>query len=178
MFKKLLFITALIFVSTSVATVAQPKIGYMSTQKVLANLPQRNKIQKELQSYAQKERQKYSQRATAYRQALTKFQKNKSSLSQSQLKSRQQKLASMRTSLNKYGNKIQNEIQQRQDSLLSPIFQNINNAIQSIAKKHNLDFVLNKSTRSGDNIIYYAADNQIDITQEVINRLTSSNSTK
>jgi Skp family chaperone for outer membrane proteins len=57
--------------------------------------------------------------------------------------------------------------------LVAPLLQNVDDAIAAVAKKQGLDFVLDKSSQGGNSIVLYAADNQVDITQQVIKRLTS-----
>ncbi|MBN2731060.1 MAG: OmpH family outer membrane protein, partial [Balneolaceae bacterium] len=58
--------------------------------------------------------------------------------------------------------------------LLAPILTRMDKAIATVAEENNLDFVLNKSTNTGDSVIFYASGNQLDITQQVLDRLTSS----
>ena len=174
MIKKLLPLSTILILFAAVVATAQPKIGYMDTQKVMNNLPQRQSVQQKIRSFAQQKQQQLAQRATKYQKALTQFQKNKSSMSQQQLSQQKKQLTNMKTSLSQYQQQLRQQIQQRRDSLLSPILKNINDAIAAIAKKNNLDFILNKSSQSGQNVIFYASDDQTDITQQVINRLTSN----
>lgn len=174
MMKKIL--SAILFLGLSVPLVAQaqPKIGYMDSQEVMQNLPKRKNMQQKLSNYAKQQNKTYTQQATNYQKAMSKFQKNKSSMSESEKDTTKKELVNMKTSLNKLSNKLRQKLQQKRSELINPILQKINDAITAIAEKNDLDFVLNKSVSGSGNVIIYASDNQMDITQQVIDYVKSN----
>lgn len=174
MMKKLLSITAVFLLALSATAVGQVKIGYMNTQEVLNQLPQREQVQKELESYIQKKQERLSQEATKFQDAVGDYQNSRGAMSQQQIEAREQKLEEMQTSLDELNQSIRRDIQQKRQELLEPIFRQIDNAISTIAEERNLDFVLNKATNSGNTILFYASPNQTDITQGVINHISSN----
>jgi Skp family chaperone for outer membrane proteins len=52
--------------------------------------------------------------------------------------------------------------------------QNINDAIKAVAKANGLDFVVDKSADKESGTILYASDQQMDITQKVIDHVKST----
>jgi outer membrane protein len=172
MIKKVLSATVLLLFSLAAVMVGQPRIGYMNTQKVINNLPQRKRVQKKMDTFVQEKQKKLTKRATQYRQAVTKFQKNKDSMTKEKQDARQKELLKEQASLNKYNQTIRQEVQQKRQQLLSPIFNSIDSTIAVVAKEKNLDFVLSQSTSAGNKIIFYAAPDQPNISEEVLNRLT------
>jgi outer membrane protein len=172
MIKKVLYATVFLFFVVAAAMVGQPKIGYMNTQKVINNLPQKQRVQKKLNKFIQQKQEKLTNRATQYQQAVTKFQKNEDSMTQEKKDARQKELVKERTSLGKFNQTIRQEIQQKRQQLLAPIFNSIDSTIPVVAKEKKLDFVLSKSTGTGNKIIFYAAPNQPNISEEVLDRLT------
>lgn len=174
MIKKVLPLVLLLGLLIPGMALAQPKIGYMNSQKVMQNLPQRKNMQKKLSNFAKQQNKKFTQKATSYQKALTKFKKNKSSMSKSEIKKTKKNLANMKASLNQLSSKLRQKLQQKRSKMIDPILQKINEAIVTIAKKNNLDFVLNKSIGGTGNIIFYASDNQMNITQQVIDYVKSN----
>jgi outer membrane protein len=174
MLKKILPLIVFLGLMPALIVQAQPKIGYMDSQKVMQNLPQRKNVQKKLTAFAQQENKKYTQKATNYQKALSKYTKNKPSMSKAEVDTTEKKLTSMKASLNKLGVELRQQIQQKRSELVNPILQKINAAIVTIAKKDGLDFVLNKSTNQGGSVIYYASSDQKDITQQVIDHVKSN----
>lgn len=174
MIKKLLSTAALVLFVVSATATAQVKIGYLNTQEVLSQLPEREQVQTELNSFIQQKRTELGEKATAYQEEVSTYESNQASMSEDQRKQREQELTETLTSLEEFERSIRLQIQQKREQLLAPIFEKMDNAISTIAEGENLDFVLNKSTNSGDNVIFYASNNQKDITQQVINQLTSS----
>jgi outer membrane protein len=174
MIKKVLSLTLFLFLTSSLAVMAQSKIGYMDSQKVMQNLPQRKTVKKTLTDYAKQQRKKYSDKEASYQKELSNFQKNKSSMSDTAVDNQKKKLTNMQSSLSKLGNKLSQQIQQKRNELMAPILQNINDAIKSIAKANGLDFVVDKSADEGSGTILYASDQQMDITQKVIDHVKST----
>jgi outer membrane protein len=174
MIKKVLSLTLFLFLTASLAVMAQSKIGYMDSQKVMQNLPQRKTVEKTLTDYAKQQRKKYSKKEASYQKELSNFKKNKSSMSDTAADNQKKKLSSMQTSLNKLGNKLSQQIQQKRNELMAPILQNINDAIKVVAKANDLDFVVDKSADKGSETILYASDQQMDITQKVIDHVKST----
>jgi|AntRauTorcE11897_2_1112592.scaffolds.fasta_scaffold50071_2 outer membrane protein len=174
MIKKVLSTATLLLFIVSASAVAQIKIGYMNTQEVLNQLPEREQVQKELNAFIQQKQSELTQKATDYQNEVAEYQSNQASMSAQQIEKREQELTEMQASLQEFDQSIRLQVQQKRDQLLEPILTRVDAAIATIAESENLDFVINKSTNSGEEVIFYASDNQLDITQPVINRLTSS----
>ena len=66
---------------------------------------------------------------------------------------------------------LEREIQQRQAELFNPLLIKVEEAMAEVAEEMGLDFVLNKTSNTGDPIVYYASERATDITQQVIEKL-------
>lgn len=174
MLKKLLPITVLLLLVVSASAIAQVKIGYLDTQKVLNELPEKEQLEKQLSDFIESKRAELTQRATAYQDELAEFDSNNASMSRGQMEQKEQELEDQLTALEEFDQSIRLQIQQKRDELLSPIFNSIDRAISDIAESENIDFVLNKSVNAGDTVVFYASANQLDLTQRVIDQLTST----
>lgn len=171
MARKILSIATFLLLFVSATAVAQVNIGYMDMQDVLDQLPERQNIEQQLNGFIQEKQQELQQEAADFQNAVAQYQQNQSSLSDQQRQTREQELVQMEQQLNEYQQSIQADIQQRRAELLQPVYNRIDEAIAAIADDMGLDFVLNKSTSMGENIVYYSSQQQMDITSKVVDRL-------
>lgn len=176
MFRKLTGLASLIlFLCASLASaqVDRVEIGFVNTQEVMNQLPERQQIQDQLNSFVQQKQQELQQASTEFQNAVATYQQNQSSMTQEQITQREKELTQMEQNLTRLQQTAQQEIAQRRQELLGPIYQRIDQAIQAIAQQNELDYVLSEITSQGSNIVFYSADSSMDITQQVIQRVNS-----
>lgn len=168
MFRKLasLFFLLLLVVTTS--AFGQLNIGYLNAQEVLSQMPERPQVEQELDGFIQEKRKELQQRTTEFQDAVGEFQRNQEKMTESEIREEEQRLAQMETEIGKFQQGIQQQIQQRRAKLLEPLYTKMDEAINAVAEKNDLDFVLNKATSTGENVVYYAASKKLDITEQVL----------
>ncbi|PAU93388.1 hypothetical protein CK503_11670 [Aliifodinibius salipaludis] len=168
MFRKLasLFLLFLFVVTTS--AFGQLNIGYLNTQEVISQMPERSQIEQELNSFIQEKRQELQQKTTEFQDAVAEFQQNQDSMSDTEIQNREQQLAQMESEMTQFRQGIQQQIQQRRASLLEPLYNKMDEAISTVAENNDLDFVINEATSNGENVVYYAASDKMDITKQVL----------
>jgi len=172
MIKKILSLTFLLLLYIGSSAYAQQlKIGYMDTQAVLSELPQRDKVEKQLNGFIETKRAALETKIADFQEKVAQYQSNSDNLTDQQAKQQEDELAETEAELREFQEQIQSEIQQKRESLLQPLYDSMDKAIAHMAEENGLDFVLNEATNNGENIIYYSADQQIDITQKVIQRI-------
>lgn len=174
MYRKLLSTIFLFLFVASTTAFGQLKIGYMNTQEVLNQLPERTEIQQQLNSFIEEKRQELQQQTAAFQDSVAEFQQNQSAMSEQEVKQAEQRLSQMQASMNKFQQSIQQQIQQRRAELLQPLYNRMNEAIATVAENRDLDFVLNEATSAGENVIYYASSQRLDITDEVLQLMNDS----
>ncbi len=67
-----------------------------------------------------------------------------------------------------------NEVQQRQITLLRPIENKVFDTIKTVADSLGLDLVLNEGSVNAGAFIFYASDDQMNITELVLEKLKQS----
>lgn len=170
MFKKLGSLILLFIFVTSASALGQVKIGYMNSQEVLNQMPERSDVEQELNSFIQQKRQELQERTAAFQDSVATIQQNQGDLSEAQ----QQQLAQMEASLQQFQQGLQQQIQQRRSQLLQPLYEKMNQAIATVAENNDLDFVINEATSTGENIIYYSASQESNITEEVLQQINET----
>lgn len=153
---------------------AQLNVGVMNPDNVVDALPEAQQIQQELENYVQQRREEFSGEYQQWIESVTEFEEQAESLSEGQRQQREQELAEREQELGQMEQQIRTQIQNRQNELLSPIMQRVEEAMQAVAQELELDFVINEITSSGDPIVYYASERGVDITERVIDRLTDN----
>lgn len=169
MMKKLLssiFLFLLLVGSTAYGQ--QLKIGYMNTQEVLNQLPQRSEVEQKLGDFIESKRGELENKIADFQDEVATYQQNRDDMSEQQIEQREQELSQQEADMREFQQNIQSQIQERRASLLQPLYDAMDEAIAAVAESSNLDFVLNQATTNGENVIYYSADQQLDITQKVI----------
>lgn len=152
------------------STAQDLKIGYVDPQSILQKMPAMAAVQKKLQNYQAKKQQDLAQQQNSYQQALQQYQQKAAVLSDEAKKTQEKNLEQMRQQLNQAGQQAQQDMQQKQQELVAPLLQQVQDAINKVAKEMNLTYVFNTMTSSGDYIILYASDSaqkKYDITQKV-----------
>ena len=168
MIKKILSSVFLLLLLASSTAYGQLKIGYMNTQEVLNQLPQRSEVEQKLNSFIQSKRGELEDKIASFQDEVATYQQNRDDMSEQQIKKREQELTQQENEMRKFQQNIQSQIQERRATLLQPLYDAMDTAIADVAESNNLDFVLNQSTVNGENVIYYSADQQMNITEKVI----------
>jgi len=150
---------------------AQLKVGYMNPQKVLSALPAVEEVENEIDKIITERDTELSEDAANVQKQFAEYQQKQATLSQQQRALEEQRLTELNTELENKRNAFQQEILQKRAQLLQPIYANINDAMEEVAKEMGIDMVLNQQTNTGDVIIFYAAENQVDISDAVINKV-------
>lgn len=156
------------------AGMAQLKVGYMDPQKVLDALPEKGKIQKELQDYVNQKQQEYNTKYQSFQSRVLNYRNRMSKMNDEENKAAQDSLQSLQQELGQLQQGFNNDLQQKRNTLLAPVLDSMKTAINQVAKEMNLDFVINESTSEGK-ILSYVSDKgkqDYDITQKVIDKLT------
>lgn len=173
MLRKTSGLLALFMFLVSTGAFAQLDIGIVNTNEVLSNLPERQQIQQQLNSFVQQKQQELEQASTEFQNAVAQYQQNQSDMTQQQREQREKELSQMEQNLTQQQQSIQQEVAQKRQELLGPIFNRIDQAIQSVAEANNLDYVLNETTGTGESIVAYTDDATTNITQQVIDQVNS-----
>jgi outer membrane protein len=175
--KYILFTLALVFVLTWSETFAQSnKVGYINPQQVLQALPETAAVERKLQEYVQLKQAEFSTQEEAFLSKVRRLQEQ----IQAQLIS-EQELARQRTALEQEQEELyalldsqQIELRRRQQELLQPILESIDDAIDKVAQELQLDYVLNEATNQGESILLFVSTSgrqSLNITDRVIQKL-------
>lgn len=167
----LIFLFLLPLVST-----AQLKVGIMDPDVVIDALPETERVQTELQNFINQRQTTFQERYQDWLSQVTDYSERLEAgeLSDAQQNALEESLSEMQEELNSLQQRIERQIQERQNELFSPLLLRVENAMAVVSEELGLDFVINKTSNTGDPIIYYASQRAPDITEKVIQKLTQN----
>ena len=144
-FRKTLLAVTFILFSTSFAFSQQ--LGHLSTSEIVEFLPGKKaadeKIMAKQKEYEAEIKKMTAELQSAFEKAQKDFQENK--LSQEQQIELEKSLQSKQTRIGEYQQTASKSIKKLNDSLYEPLLNKLNEAINAVAKKKNLKYVLDSS---------------------------------
>ncbi|HUQ67458.1 MAG TPA: OmpH family outer membrane protein [Flavitalea sp.] len=137
------FIIVLAIMSASQVN-AQNKIGYISTEELISILPETTKADSNLQQYRSALIQNAQEKQSSLESAIEKFNVDSAKMSGSVKDVKRAELQKMLSDLQTEDQRIQQQLQQRQQELIAPINRKAFEAIQSVAKENGYQYVFEK----------------------------------
>ena len=162
------------FVSAQGQQTDELSIGYVDPQLILSKMPEMKAVQQRLQNFAERKQEELAQKEADFRKQLEEFQQKSAVISEDARAKEEQRLGELNVQLQEFQSQLQQEMQRKQEELVGPLLQQIEKAINTVAERQGLTYVLNTTTRSGDVIILYAsqeAQQKYDITDTVMREL-------
>lgn len=170
--KKIIALTFFaLFISFSVH--AQLKIGYTNPEFILAQLDETRDVNEQITSMIAEKDSLLAIEAGKIQQDLEAYEAQKANLSLEEQEAQEESLLQRDEDFRNMRQQSLNEVQQRRIALLAPIENRIFQTIDEVAKSLELDLVLNEGSLNSGAIIFYASENQINITEQVLEKLKS-----
>lgn len=163
---------ALLVLLVSASAPAQVKIGHISSEAIMKQLPDAQDAQKQLdalvaqwQADLNKMQQDWKQKFDDYDRKKLIMTDQRRADTERELREADQKISDYRNQ--KFGQN--GELFAKQDEFMKPIQDRIFKAIQDIAQEEGYDYIFDKS---GEILLMYSND-KLDLTQKVLDRLQS-----
>jgi len=154
------FITVTALVTTSQVN-AQTKIGYISTQELVSIMPETAKADSNLQQYRTALIQNAQEKQSSLESAIEKFNKDSATMSVSVKDVKRGELQKMLNDLQAEDQRIQQQLQQRQQELIAPINRKAFDAVQAVAKENGYSYIFEKDALlvapPGDDVLQLVA---------------------
>ena len=150
------------------------KIGYVNPQSILANMPEMRAVQQRLQNFTARKQQELSTLEQDFQSEVVEYQQKVGVISAEAQQQEEARLGKLQQELLQAQEVAEQELAQRRDELVGPLLEQIGSAIEAVAQKQGLSYVLNTTTSAGDMIILYASEDfraKFDITQSVMEEL-------
>ncbi len=160
------FVVSALVLNAGFARADDMKIGIIDMQKAIQTSPAGKKAKGELEQAFNKKKKELQDQEATLKKDQEAFQKKQAALSESAKKDQQAKLQEKFMKYQDTLQKSQAEIQKKEQEMSQPIIVKIREKVSEIAKKKNLNLVLEKN----ENIVIYSQEKD-DITEEVMKGL-------
>lgn len=170
---KSIFFTFLLFVMTASVLVAQNnvKIGYTDPEYILSMMPKYKQVESELKSYEKQLQSQLDSKMKEYQVKLEAYQKDINTLTDIVKQDKERELIGMQTSIKEFEESALASMQKKQASLLDPLIQSIQKAIDEVSEENAYTYVFSTSAGNNAAIILYAKNKDEDISELVLKKL-------
>lgn len=151
--------------------IAQLKIGYANPSRVLSALPEVEEVDRQIQALIEESDEELASKATELQSIFTDYESNMNNLSEQERATREEELMEMNQQFEQDRESMMNRVRQRRSELMAPIIEKMNTAMEEIASEMELDLILNEGTSSGDAIVFFANSEELNITNQIIERI-------
>lgn len=139
MLKKFLLLIAVTF--SMVASAQTLKIGLVDTNALLAAMPEVTEAQKKLQETQTKYEAQYKLLGEELQKQYEELSNMKEDVPELIRKNKTQAFADNQQKLQQFEQQVMQDMQKQQGELMAPIYQKLNDAIQSVGKENNFSLV-------------------------------------
>ncbi len=146
------------------------KLGYIDSQRIMAEFKEAQDAQKKLDDIVQQWRQERDQMQQQLQELQDQYQKQSLLLSEERKREREQEIQNLMAKLYEFDNQkfgAQGEVYKKQAELFEPVYQKIRDAIAKVGKDGNFTYIFDVAGGA----VVYKAPNQPDLTDEVLNVL-------
>lgn len=158
-----LFILVLMMAATAFSADAQ-KFGYLNSAEILSGMAEVKQANSSMEALQKQLQKKGQQMVQAYQTKLQDLQKKEQAgeLSPKQIEDEAAKLKGEEEKIGKFQQDMDSQIREKQNTLLQPIFDRVNEAIKNVAKENGYSYVFDRNSAQGSTILY--ADETQDVT--------------
>ncbi|PWN05155.1 OmpH family outer membrane protein [Rhodohalobacter mucosus] len=171
------FVSLIALVSLAAAPAASAQdmtIGFVEPRAILERMPEMSAVRQRLQNFAERKQNELGTKERELQTEIELYQQKVGVISETARQQEEERLTALETEFRQLQTEAQQELQQRQAELMGPLLQQVQEAIDTVAARRGLDYVLNQTTSNGDVIILYVSprvQEEYDITDAVMQEL-------
>lgn len=150
------------------------KIGFVNPQAILQNMPEMKAVQQRLQNFALRKQQELAELEQAFQAEVVTYQQKSDVISEETRAQEEERLTQLQNELLQAQQTAEGELEGKRQELVGPLLEQIGNAINTVAERMSLTYVLNTTTSTGDLVILYASEeygSKYNITEAVMEEL-------
>ena len=149
-------------VSFSAAVLAESKIGFVNSQKILNDAPQAARAKKKIEKDFEKRDQELQRIAKQLQGMQETLDKNAVTMAESERRTKEREFGELNREFQRKQREFREDLSQRQNEEMAAIFERVNKIIKQIAEAEKYDIIFQEA-------VY--ANPRIDITDKVIKAL-------
>lgn len=160
---KLLFAVVLTMGVSFGVNAQSVKIGHVDSAAIMEMLPERAKLEQDLQTYAAELQTEIQAMYAEYQNKVQDYQANEATMSNLIRQSKQKEILDLETRIQEFQGNADLALQNKQLELITPLIEKVQNAVNVVGKEKGFTYILDKSAGA----VVFIGDNAIDITADV-----------
>ena len=161
MLKKFIF-AGIALLSFSTGVVAESKIGFVNSQKILNDAPQAARAKKKIEKDFEPRDQELQRIAKQLKTMQESIDKNAVTMAETERRTKEREFADLNREFQRKQREFREDLSQRQNEEMAAIFERVNKIIKQLAEAEKYDIIFQEA-------VY--ANPRIDITDKVIKAL-------
>ncbi|KJS06554.1 MAG: membrane protein [Flavobacteriales bacterium BRH_c54] len=142
---KAILLAAVITMSFSVFAQKSVKIGHINSNELLAAMPERETIQKDIEDYAAQLTTTMDAMRKEYESKVADFQSKQDVMTDIIRDNKIKEITDLEKRITEFQKTAQADLQKKEEKLLQPIIDKAKQAIDDVAKENNYTYVLDSS---------------------------------
>jgi len=158
-------------------SIAQSKIGYVNSEKVLSDIPAIKEANNEIQKFREEFLKEQQGMYSLYEAKVKEFEGNAVNWGETVAKSRAEDIKALELKIQEYEKSGQDRLTKKQQLLLTPLLQKANEAIKKVAEEKGYDLIVDVTNGS---VVYIKEDeknNLSDIVKQEVIKITTTTET-
>ncbi len=137
----------LILLGTVLATFAsaQQRIGHINADELLQLMPETNQAQQQLEAYGKQLEKDLKEMETELDTKIQNFRSNEKMMTQLSRETKTKEIQGLQLRIQEYSLRAQEDLQQKQVELLTPVIEKATRAVQEVAKEGEFSYILDSS---------------------------------
>jgi outer membrane protein len=170
----LLFVLALGFISSqaqsnTTTTPTTTKIAFVDVDYIFTQMPESKQVEAELKSTQTMLKNQIDAKAKDFQTKLQDYNANLNNMLDAVRQNTERELQQMQANLEKLQQDAQTTIQNKQTTLMDPVYKKVSKGIAEVAKENGYDFILTSQIGGLDVILY--ADDKSDVSDLVLKKM-------
>ena len=160
------------FISLATANVnAQQKIGYISLDYILAQMPEAKQVETELTATKTQYDNMYQSKVKDFQAKLADYEKNGATMADVIKADREKELQGLQGSIEEFRQNSSTSLQKKQAQLLQPLLKKVEENMHASAKENGYAFVFNYDAGQGTTPIVLHAPDDANISDLILKRM-------
>ena len=160
------------FISLATAKVnAQQKIGYISLDYILAQMPEAKQVETELTATKTQYDNMYQSKVKDFQAKLADYEKNGNTMADVIKADREKELQGLQGSIEEFRQNSSTSLQKKQAQLLQPLLKKVEENMHAAAKENGYAFVFNYDAGQGTTPIVLHAPDDANISDLILKRM-------
>ncbi len=143
------------------------KIGHVDSNAIMEDMPEREKVERDLIQFEQQLETELRTMATEYQNKVAEYQNNVATMSNLIRQAREKEITDLQMRIQDFQQSADQEFNEKRMELLSPLIDKVRKAIEEVGEENGYTYILDEAT----GVILHTGSGAVDLTEKVKEKL-------